>query len=237
VPATGRLGRTEREAMAKGAASSRRGARVKGAGPVSRAVGRRGRRVPERMCVCCRRREAKERLLRWVPDPDGKLVLDYHRRLPGRGAYTCADPSCLREAHRRRAFAWALKRPVEVPDAAQLERAVLRAAEGRMGSLVRAAVRSGKAVVGGARIADALKRGEGELLLTAGDLARNGTRKYEALVSHGRAENRSAFSKRELGRLLGRAEVGALLITDAGLARELAAEWAVFHAFREGVTE
>ena len=63
---------------------------------------------PERTCVGCRRRAAKNDLLRvavvgdaCVPDPRGTL--------PGRGAYVHPDTVCLDLAVRRRAFPRALR--------------------------------------------------------------------------------------------------------------------------------
>ena len=67
---------------------------------------------PVRTCVGCRRRVAKQELLRVVvnargagrqavPDPDG--------RAPGRGAHLHPSPDCLELALRRRAFPRALR--------------------------------------------------------------------------------------------------------------------------------
>ncbi|MBY8888883.1 YlxR family protein [Streptomyces sp. PTM05] len=61
------------------------------------------RACPERTCVGCRKRAAKDDLLRiavigdeCVPDPRGTL--------PGRGAYLHPDKACYEQAVRRRAF-------------------------------------------------------------------------------------------------------------------------------------
>ncbi|NBM20578.1 YlxR family protein [Streptomyces sp. GC420] len=66
------------------------------------------RACPERTCVGCRERAAKDDLLRIVavggacaPDPRGTL--------PGRGAYVHPAPVCLDLAIRRRAFPRALR--------------------------------------------------------------------------------------------------------------------------------
>ncbi|MBL1084936.1 YlxR family protein [Streptomyces actinomycinicus] len=65
---------------------------------------------PERTCVGCRERAAKDDLLRIVkiedtcaPDPRGTL--------PGRGAYVHPALVCLDQAVRRRAFSRALRAP------------------------------------------------------------------------------------------------------------------------------
>ncbi|MBY8841439.1 YlxR family protein [Streptomyces sp. SP2-10] len=68
------------------------------------------RACPERTCVGCRERAAKDDLLRIVkiedacaPDPRGTL--------PGRGAYVHPALVCLDQAVRRRAFSRALRAP------------------------------------------------------------------------------------------------------------------------------
>ncbi|MBO0840617.1 MAG: YlxR family protein [Sciscionella sp.] len=61
-----------------------------------------------RTCVGCRGKALAAELLRVVV-VDGVLVIDRRRRLPGRGAWLHPDPSCLRDAGRRRAFPRALR--------------------------------------------------------------------------------------------------------------------------------
>lgn len=59
---------------------------------------RRGR--PERTCVVCRRVRDKAELLRIVRTPEG-VHFDPGQRIPGRGAYLCADRTCVDAAGRR----------------------------------------------------------------------------------------------------------------------------------------
>ncbi|WP_055590252.1 YlxR family protein [Peterkaempfera griseoplana] len=61
------------------------------------------RACPERTCVGCRRRAAKQELLR-VAVVEGVCVPDLRGALPGRGAHLHPDPGCLDLAVRRRAF-------------------------------------------------------------------------------------------------------------------------------------
>jgi predicted RNA-binding protein YlxR (DUF448 family) len=53
----------------------------------------RRKHVPQRMCVACRQSQDKKALVRLVRTPDG-VVVDETGKLPGRGAYLHADPSC-----------------------------------------------------------------------------------------------------------------------------------------------
>jgi uncharacterized protein len=66
------------------------------------------RACPERTCVGCRERAAKDDLLRIVAI-EGECVPDHRGTLPGRGAYVHPALVCLDLAVRRRAFPRALR--------------------------------------------------------------------------------------------------------------------------------
>ncbi|GGW81903.1 DNA-binding protein [Streptomyces lucensis JCM 4490] len=68
------------------------------------------RACPERTCVGCRERAAKDDLLRIVKSEDA-CVPDPRGTLPGRGAYVHPALVCLDLAVRRRAFPRALRAP------------------------------------------------------------------------------------------------------------------------------
>ncbi|MDT3400620.1 YlxR family protein [Streptomyces sp. B1866] len=68
----------------------------------------RARACPERTCVGCRERAAKDELLRIVA-VQGACVPDRRGTLPGRGAYVHPTQACLDLAVRRRAFPRALR--------------------------------------------------------------------------------------------------------------------------------
>jgi predicted RNA-binding protein YlxR (DUF448 family) len=75
---------------------------------------------PERTCIGCRERAAKQDLLRVVAI-GGACVPDLRGTLPGRGAYVHPDTACLDLAVRRRAFSRAF-RGQEALDIADLRR-------------------------------------------------------------------------------------------------------------------
>ncbi|MET9470080.1 MULTISPECIES: YlxR family protein [unclassified Streptomyces] len=66
------------------------------------------RACPERTCIGCRERAAKNELLRIVAVGD-ECVPDPRGTLPGRGAYVHPAVVCLDQAVRRRAFSRAFK--------------------------------------------------------------------------------------------------------------------------------
>ena len=79
------------------------------------------RKIPQRQCVGCREMKDKKALIRVVRSPEGAISLDFRGKMPGRGAYVCPDPACLKKARKSRALerAFDMAIPPEVYD--QLE--------------------------------------------------------------------------------------------------------------------
>ncbi len=69
------------------------------------------KKIPQRQCMGCRERKDKRALIRVVRGTDGNVSLDFSGKLPGRGAYLCPDPECLKKAQRAKS----LERSLEVP--------------------------------------------------------------------------------------------------------------------------
>lgn len=84
------------------------------------------RKIPMRQCVGCREMRPKRELIRVVRSPDGELSLDFRGKKPGRGAYLCPNPDCLKRARKSNALgrAFHLQIPEDVYAAldAQMER-------------------------------------------------------------------------------------------------------------------
>ena len=68
--------------------------------------------VPIRQCTGCREQKPKKELIRVVRSPEGTVSLDFRGKAPGRGAYLCRDPICLKKAVKSRALERALAVPV-----------------------------------------------------------------------------------------------------------------------------
>lgn len=71
---------------------------------------------PQRTCLVTGETLSKEELLRFVADPDGRIVVDVEAKLPGRGLWLTPKRSVLAEAIKRNAFARGAKAPVTLPD-------------------------------------------------------------------------------------------------------------------------
>ncbi len=72
------------------------------------------KKIPVRQCVGCRAQKPKRELIRVVRSPEGEVSIDSRGKKPGRGAYVCPDPECLKRAIRSRALGRALG--VEIPE-------------------------------------------------------------------------------------------------------------------------
>ncbi len=82
------------------------------------------KKIPMRQCVGCREKKQKRELIRVVKSPEGEISLDFKGKKPGRGAYVCPDPACLKRARKSRALERALE--TALPDE------VYEALEGQM---------------------------------------------------------------------------------------------------------
>ncbi len=72
------------------------------------------KKIPVRQCVGCRAQKPKRELIRVVRSPEGEVSIDSRGKKPGRGAYICPDPECLKRAIKSRALGRALG--VEIPE-------------------------------------------------------------------------------------------------------------------------
>lgn len=77
------------------------------------------KKIPLRQCLGCREMKPKRELIRVVRSPEGEISLDFRGKKPGRGAYLCPDPGCLKRIRKSKALerAFSLPIPEEVYDA------------------------------------------------------------------------------------------------------------------------
>ena len=69
----------------------------------------------DRTCIVTRRQAAPDELIRFVLDPDGTVVADLRRKLPGRGCWVTAERRHVEAAAGKGAFTRAFRRQVAVP--------------------------------------------------------------------------------------------------------------------------
>ena len=83
------------------------------------------KKIPMRQCLGCREMKPKRELIRVVRSPEGSISIDSTGKAPGRGAYICPSPECLKRAIKAKAIsrAFEIEIPQEIYDAltAQME--------------------------------------------------------------------------------------------------------------------
>ena len=67
------------------------------------------KKVPLRMCVACREMQPKRNLIRIVKNNEGEIFVDKTFKANGRGAYLCANITCLEKAIKTKALNRAFK--------------------------------------------------------------------------------------------------------------------------------
>jgi predicted RNA-binding protein YlxR (DUF448 family) len=181
------------------------------------------KKAPVRSCIACRKKGAKGELVRLAATPSG-VVPDYGEKLPGRGAYVCAEPSCIRDALNARALSRALKEKAEPPSYEAFIVLLRQGIERKAASLLGMARRSRRAAWGFDASMEALRKRPGGLLLVAGDISDNTLSKLEKEKT-GASANAARFSTRDaLGSLLGTAPVAVVYVEDRGIAAALELE-------------
>lgn len=70
------------------------------------------KKIPLRQCLGCREMKPKRELIRVVRSPEGEISLDFHGKKPGRGAYLCPDPGCLKRICKSKALERAFSLPI-----------------------------------------------------------------------------------------------------------------------------
>ena len=68
--------------------------------------------IPVRQCLGCREHKPKPDLIRVVRSPQGEVSLDFRGKKPGRGAYVCPDPACLKKVRKSKALERAFSTPL-----------------------------------------------------------------------------------------------------------------------------
>ena len=91
---------------------------------------RTGKSATLRMCAVSREQRPVDELIRFVVSPQGEVIPDIKRKLPGRGLWISASRQTVAEAVRRHQFSRGFKRDVRVAEslAADTEALLARAA-------------------------------------------------------------------------------------------------------------
>jgi len=132
---------------------------------------------PVRTCALTRVVRSPQELLRFVAGPDGTVVPDLGRRLPGRGVWLACSKHVVAEAVKRKAFSRSLRHEARAPPdlADAVERLMLR----RAAEALSLANKAGLVTVGSTRIEVAIGQGVVEILVHGTDAAPDGVEKLD----------------------------------------------------------
>jgi predicted RNA-binding protein YlxR (DUF448 family) len=133
---------------------------------------------PVRTCIVTGGENSPEQMIRFVVGPEGELVPDLARRLPGRGLWVTAERLAVEQAIARKLFFKAARAPVKAPTdlADRVERLLL---ERTLEDLGRAR-RAGRAVAGFVRVEQMIGQGRAGLIVVADEAEGDGLAKLKA---------------------------------------------------------
>jgi hypothetical protein len=149
----------------------------------------------------------EERLVRFVAGPDGVVVADVARKLPGRGLWVAATREAVDQAAKKGGFSRAAKAKLSAP--ADLSDQVENLLISRLLSGLGLARRAGDLILGFEKTARAIEQGRIAWMVEASDGAHDGRRKLHQSVRRAADSGLPAprllgvFSSEELGLALG----------------------------------
>lgn len=189
---------------------------------------------PQRSCLGCRTVKDKADLLRFVLDPDRVLVPDLAGKLPGRGAYTCIDETCLRAALGKRQFARSFRGEVKVGVAEDIVSQICHLSMERIASALSLANKAGKAVSGTDTVMELLKKGSPGLVVIATDISVDSAAKILFLAEKWKVPTISILDKERLGSILGKELRSVVAIERGGFSEMIQKEMNRFRSFFKG---
>ena len=133
-----------------------------------------------RMCAVTREVRPIGELIRFVVSPQGEVIPDLKRKLPGRGLWVSASRRTVAEAVRRNQFSKGFKRDIRAAATlpADTEALLVRSATDALAMVAKA----GQVVSGFSKVEGALRDGQAQALIHASDGAADGIRKLDAIV-------------------------------------------------------
>jgi len=173
-----------------------------------------------RRCIATGAEMPKDRMVRFVIDPNGGIVADVEARLPGRGFWLSAERDVIHTACVKNLFAKAARAKVEV--AADLADRVEGLLVRKCLDLIGLARRAGQAASGFEKVESWLKSGKpAGVLLSAADGAKDGRMKVRSWA--GKVPVIRAMNATELGQAFSRERAVHAVVSPGRLAISLQA--------------
>lgn len=168
-----------------------------------------------RRCIVTRRALEKPAMIRFVLDPEGRVVPDLKEKLPGRGLWVTAERAILSQAVAKNAFAKAARQQAKA--APDLVDRVAELARREAAELIGLARKSGQLRAGFEKVQAALQGGRVRLLIAASDGAADGRGKLARMAGPG-VDIVSPLTAQELAQALGRDHAVHAAVAPSGIA-------------------
>ncbi|MDK4705295.1 MULTISPECIES: RNA-binding protein [unclassified Rhizobium] len=130
-----------------------------------------------RMCIVTRESGSPDELIRFVAAPDGTVVPDLKRQLPGRGCWVKVDRALVDKAVAKKLFSRALKAEVTAPS--DLGAIVDRLLAAQLAGMMNMARKAGQFVSGSSKVDGAVRNGSARAVFHAINAAADGVRKID----------------------------------------------------------
>ena len=196
----------------------------------------------ERRCILTGESAPRHGLIRLALGPDGQVATDWSERLPGRGAWICADRSLFDSVAAKGRLRGALARAFKdgsfhLPD--DLADRITHGLEARLLNRLGLEKRAGTLILGGDRVREALAKGKVFAVLHAGDARPDGADRLDGMTravgeSLGEAipHHRLSIGRAALSAALGKDNVVHMALLDAGAAARVLADGERLNGFR-----
>jgi predicted RNA-binding protein YlxR (DUF448 family) len=191
----------------------------------------------ERYCAVTREVRPIGELIRFVAGPDGSIVPDIKRRLPGRGVWVGADRSLVAQAAKRGVFQRALRSGVTAP--ADLAATVETMLERAVFDALSITHKAGLVLTGFAKVEAAAHHGTPIAYLHAAEAGADGRRKLAAARRRGSPQNAGnveeiVLSAAQLDLALGRTNVVHAALMAGRASETFLSRWRILERYRTG---
>jgi uncharacterized protein len=174
--------------------------------------------LTERMCIVTREVKDENALVRFVRGPEGQVVPDLQRKLPGRGVWVSLNRETLRVAVQKNLFSKGLGETAKAsPDLPELVGDLLRKSALSTFSLAK---KAGLAVAGNSKVEDMVGKGKAQIIIHAAEAAPDGRGKIDKLALEG-VKVINIFQVDELDLAFGRSNVVHAAVARGKLADKL----------------
>lgn len=191
-----------------------------------------------RLCAATREALDPDALIRFVAGPDGDIVPDLARRLPGRGVWVTASKDVLSRAVKANVFAKSLKRNVRADS--QLPDRVEQLLEKRALEALAMANKAGLVTTGFQQVDELLECGTAVALVQGADAAEGGREKLQrkfAAVARAKGQEAAlvtSLSTEQLSLAMGRSNVVHAAVIQGGAAQRFLNAAERLERFRSG---